>query len=274
VKRINDTSLLDPRPIIESIGRRGRPTKQDIETCTRIAERLEVLQTVARLGYLTAKHIAMCTGIAGLSGMLNDLCEAGYLRVIDVEGYEDLYWLKRAGVRAVGEIWVPSVGVVDLTANSCYLTTFCTCGVSDPMVMRHTLACADLAALIDSHYTGVVLGERMLRMVEKISGKQIGISVSGHCPDAAVVSKFGEVTIVEAECNPHPYDEGDATCAALKSSAYIKRALYVAYGVPTFRDVTRRVERAELGEKAVVLACENGVPPVSKLRAVGVTRKR
>ena len=282
-----DTGLL--RQIAAQVRRYGHLTVEGIKACLAFDQEITIFQTIAQLTYLTEDHIAACTNIPrkNLSEMLDSLCERGQLEKFKVKGVT-LYWIELAGLRRVGKIVIPGLCEGDLTKSSTKIANFCRSGVSNPVALPHLLKCADLAVRLYTESSGTVIGERMLRLLEKINEQnvQIGTSTSGHCPDVVVVSSDGKkVTGYEAECSCHPYDEGTATCRDMALSGHLTKVYYVTYSQQVLRDVERRIARVEKElleaeqpegstQKFVVVRCKNGQPPaVSRILAAGTSRR-
>lgn len=282
-----DAGLL--RQLAAQVRRYGHLTAEGVKAVLAFDQEISILRTIAQLTYLTESHIAACTNIPkkNLAEMLDSLCEKGQLRRFKVSGVT-LYWVELAGLRRVGRIAIPGLCEGDLTKSSSTIANFCRSGVSNPVVLPHLLRCADLAVQLYTESNGTVIGERMLRLLEKINEQQvqIGTSNNGHCPDVVVVSSDGKkVTGYEVECTCHPYDEGTATCLDMALSKHLTKVYYVVYSQGVRRDVERRVARVEKAlledeqpqgstQKFVIVQCKDEQPvAVSRILAAGTSRR-
>lgn len=279
MKHDKDTQMrmrLSPGAIVASIVRLGRVTPTIFAECLRIRDKVTILNVLARLGYLTERHIEACTGITeGLSMLLQELCDTDHLIRVSVEGFPVVYWIRPRGLSEVEDFEIPGIGTISpAQMGSSQRTTFCSCRVSDPMVMPHALAVADIAVAFYRAYSGVVLGERMLRLAEKLTGKQIGTASitrsRRRCPDAVVIAPTGEVTAVEVECSPHADTEVISAAKAYIRADHIARVIYIAHGKTVEQVVKRCLKTVEAGQKLVLVA-RNGkrLPRQQDIRPAG-----
>lgn len=262
--------------IVASIVRLGRLTPGIFAECLRIRDKVTILNVIAQRGYLTERHIEACTGIKeNLAELLQELCDTDRLRRVTVRGFPALYWVRPDGLSEVEKIDIPGVGTIyPAQMDSKQRGIFCSCKVSNPVVMRHTLAVADVAVALDRAYSGVVLGERMLRMAEKITGQQIGTASitrsRKRCPDVVAISPSGELTAFEVECSQHTDKEVISAARAYIRAGHIARVVYIAHGRKVHQVVKRCLSTVEEGQKLVLVA-RNGkrLPRPEDIRPAG-----
>jgi hypothetical protein len=279
MKRSKNTRIptrLSPGAIVASIVRLGGVTPTIFAECMRIRDKVTILNAIARLGYLTERHIEACTGITeAISVLLQELCDTDRLIRVTVEGFPAVYWIRPRGLSEVEDFEIPGIGTISpAQMRSSQRTTFCSCRIGDPMVMPHTLAVADIAVAYYRAYRGVVLGERMLRLAEKLTGRQIGTASitrsRRRCPDAVAIAPSGEVTAVEVECSQHTDTEVISAAKAYIRAAHIARVIYIAHGKMVEQVVNRCLKTVEEREKLVVVA-RNGkrLPTQQAIRPAG-----
>jgi hypothetical protein len=227
------------------------------------AEQRNIATRVMLSGPLTAKQIAESTGIYGtsLGGHLAHLSVADLVRrTPKISGHPRMYWVRPDGFRAVEEIDIPGVGAVDLVNAGVNISSFCQITRNHPLT-AHTELCGELAAALIRAEAGVVLGERMLRLLENVLGTSLGTSDTGHCPDVVLLRGDGKPVCYEVECSDKAGKELDPILRGWGRSALLERVLYLTTSRKATQVVAKHVRTTGTGSMIKVIPAEGGELP-------------
>ncbi len=214
-------------------------------------EQLAILRWTARLGAVTAEALAQHEGrtLASARARLLAAERAGLLcRRRVLADAPALYTLTRAGLRASGLRGVEP----------------CRVSVSGA---PHAIACAWVAAALERAYPDhEVMGERELRQEERESGAQLASACLGAGPDGPLLHRpdlvlwpqdsQGRLPVaVEVELTVKAPLRLLEICRAWARCRCVAGTLYLA-AAEVQRPLARAIERAQAGERIVVVALD------------------
>ncbi len=231
---------------------------------------LAILRYLLQFRYLTPGQISVATGfeINRVAAHLGNLRRRDYVQCVVVKKYAPLFGLRARGMRALGQMQIPQVGVLEFNEPGKRVTDYCRMGIKSPVVMPHTVGCGALAVTFAQVFDGLVLGEGPVGLAERALGRTIGSTVYGQHPD--IVGLSGDkVVLVELECSLHMRKEIHRRLCGIRDSEHIGRVAVVAQDPRAIGQHYRLIDTLGLGEKVAVIPCEVGkLPSASALGSV------
>lgn len=223
-----------------------------------------IIRTIIACGPSTSRQIEAFTGISGksLGGHLAGEIRAGRLQSYKVPGHRTRYWLGANSLPAIGGLYVPGYGDIDFTGMP---PEWFKMTISSPRSLPHLDGCAELGIVLARAGEGVVISERMRDLLEKITGKPLGLSVTGHKPDTLLFRKGRKPRGFEYERTDKSTEEGDEILLGWAETEDVE-VFYVTPRKKVRQVVTRRVSALADGLSLVT----KGEPNTKVMKAITI----